>query len=237
MSPVGRIVTDALTAMGPNNEAESFITNEQRVQIIDGIFQGYYAGHSQDFIFDNNRRWTANIALLAELYPDCKIVCCLRSPAAIVDSFERLFQKNPLNLSVAYGAVANTTVYERVSEIMKPIGVVGFALNAFRSAFFGPHHDRLVCISYDDLCQFPQAIMTELTRALDLPPHNYQFDAIEQIPGAEQFDKDISTPGLHTLKPKVTYEQRPSVLPPDIWKALPVPFWEVNETATVMPVV
>lgn len=234
MTPVGSIVTNALQAMGPQNEADSYITDEQRVAMIGGIFEGFYWDEGADFIFDNNRRWTANAGVLAECFPDSKIVCCVRKPAAVIDSFERLFQKNPLNLSVIYGAQANLTVYERVNELMKPTGVVGFAFNALRSAYFGPYKDRLLLVPYDDLCRFPDAVMQDLTRALHLPSHNYRFDAIEQIPGVEQLDKDVSTPGLHTLKPKVVYEHRQSVLPPEIWNALPPSFWEVKEEATIV---
>jgi sulfotransferase len=231
-SPVGQIITTALGAMGPSNEARCFLWSEQRIEMLRGIFMGYYDLDQRAILFDNNRRWTANIALLAELFPKCKVVCCVRSPAAIVDSFEQLFQANPLALSVVYGSKPNTTVYERVREIMGSNGVLGFSLNALRSAFYGPHADRLVLVNYDDLARFPQAVMDDLTKTLPLPPHNYRFDAIEQIPGAEQFDKDLATPGMHTLKPKVVYEDRKSVLPPDIWNSLPEPFWLSSKELT-----
>ena len=228
MSPVGRIVTEALAAMSAN-EAKAFINDGQRRAVINGIVDGYYADDFHNVIFDNNRRWTANASLIAECFPDAKIVCCVRSPAAIVDSFERLFQQNPLNLSVAYGQQANTTVYERATELMKPTGVVGFALNAFRTAFFGLNRDKLVLVRYDDLARFPAQVMRDLSEQLVLPAHNYNFQAIEQIPGAEQFDRDVSTPGLHTLGPKVVYSERTTVLPPDVWRSLPPAFWEVKE--------
>jgi sulfotransferase len=233
MSPTGRIVTTTLEAMGTSNEAAMFVTDKQRLNIIRSIFDAYYADDMHNVIFDNNRRWTANISLLAECFPDSRMVCCVRSPAAIVDSFERLFQSNPLNLSVAYGSIANTTVYDRTTELMKPTGVVGFALNAYRTAFFGPHKDRMLTITYDDLARFPAQVMTDVTKALGLPDHNYQFDAIEQIPGVEQFDREVSTPGLHTLGSKVVYTERQSVLPPDIWRNLPPPFWQVKEEVII----
>jgi sulfotransferase len=233
MSPLGRVVTEALQAMGPSNEAESFLTDAQRRDMLRGIVDGYYSNNEHQIIFDNNRRYCANMALLNELFPGSKVIACLRAPAAIVDSFEQLFQQNPLSLSVIYGGVSNTTVYKRVQDLMSPDGVVGFALNAFRSAFFGPHKENLLCVDYDSLARFPAALMEDLSKALELPPHNYNFDAIEQIPGAEQFDRDVATPGLHSLKPKVVYEPRQSVLPPDILRSLPPAFWvkeEVTQT-------
>jgi sulfotransferase len=232
MSPVGSIVTAALTAMGPQNEAKAFLTKMHRERIIRGIFDGYYENIDHQIVFDNNRRWTANVGMLAAVFPESKVVCCVRSPNAIVDSFEQLFQKNPLDLSAAYGGVANTTVYGRMGEVMAPGGVVGYALNGLRSAFFGPYKDRLMLVEYDDLARFPAAVVADLTAELGLPVHNYKFDFIDPIPGAEQFDQDVSTPGLHSLKPQVVYENRPSILPPDIWNNLPAPFWRVKEEVT-----
>lgn len=237
MTPVGKIVTDTLNAMGPGNEADGFVTNVQRANILRGIFADFYMDEIQTkkAIFDNNRRWCANASLLAELWPESKIICCVRAPAAIADSFERLFQKNPLNLSVIYGQQSNLTAYERVMEIMKPTGVMGFALSSFRTAFFGPHKDRLHIIDYDDLCRFPGDVLNDLHQVTEQPPWEYNFKQIEPIPGAAEFDRDISTPGLHDLKSSVVFEQRQSVLPPDIWDSMPPPFWRVKERVTSAP--
>lgn len=232
MSPVGRIFSDVHTSLGPANEANSFITDKKRRDILKGLFESYYKDCGASIIFDNNRRWTANINVLAALFPDSKIVCCVRTPREIVDSFEHLFFDNPLGLSIIYGGTSNTTIYDRVTALMAPTGVLGFALNAFRSAIYGPHKDKLLCVEYDHLARFAPAVMTELTTALQLPHHNYNFDKIDPIPGAAQFDLDVATPGLHDLKPQVVYEQRASLLPPDLWHNLPPAFWRVKEGAT-----
>src|SRR6266700_3481221 len=118
MSPVGNIVTNAFAAMGPSNEADSFVSDDQRREMLRGLVENFYYNDEHPIIFDTNRRWTANASLVHELFPDSKIICCLRSPAAIVNSFERLFQSHPLSLSVIFGARANTTVYERVADLM-----------------------------------------------------------------------------------------------------------------------
>lgn len=234
MTPVGRIVTETLQAMGPGNEADGYITNAHRTRILRGVFDGYYepAANFKSVVFDNNRRWCANVALLTNLYPRSRIICCMRQPAEIVDSFERLFQAHPLNLSVIPGARANTTVYERAAAIMKPDGVVGFALNAFRSAYFGDLREQLILVEYSDLCRYPGLTMANLHKELRLAHFNYDFNKIEPIPGSTEFDRDVSTPGLHDLKPKVVYQPRTPVLPPDLFNALPPAFWRVKEPAT-----
>jgi sulfotransferase len=236
MSPVGKIVTEAVTSMGPDNEAEGFIDDAQRDRILRLIFMGFYADCAADVVFDNNRRWTANAALLRQVFPGAKIICCMRHPAAVVDSFERLFRSHPLSLSKIYGARANLTVYDRTSAIISSDGVLGFALNAFRDAFFGPDKDALVIVNYDDLCRFPERVLADIHLAIDLKPFAYDFTKIEPIPGAAEFDKRVATPGLHDLKPRIVYEKRNSILPPDLYAKLPKPFWyptsSVNETAT-----
>lgn len=235
MSPVGRVITDALVSMSPENEAHSFISEKQRRDVLTGIFDSFYKPLHKKVIFDNNRRWTCNASGLATLYPGCKIICCVRSPAAIVDSFERLTRANPLALSKVYGTQANLTVYQRTSEIMSGEGVVGFALNGLRDAFFGPERARLCIVNYDDLCRFPSHVLSDIHKVIGEDPFPYDFDNIESIPGSEKFDEQIATPGLHDLKPKVIYEGRMSILPPDLFAALPKPFWlppPVKETAT-----
>lgn len=233
MSPVGHAFTSALTALGPDNEAMRFIAGRQRLAMLRGLIDGYYADlNGAEVAFDNNRRWTANVGSISALYPDCKLLCCVRDPRAIVDSFERLFQAHPLDMSLIYGARANTTVYERVQELMKPTAVLGFSLNALRSAFFGPERERLLLVAYDDLCRFPAAVLEDIYAAIDEPSFNHNFENILPVPGAADFDQELGTPGLHDLKPKIVYEERTTILPPDIFEAIPVPFWRLNEKAT-----
>lgn len=233
-SPVGRVFTDVVTALGVSNESSLFLNDTKREAILRGIVGGYYYDLPIDVkvVFDNNRRWTANASALAKLWPECKLLCCVRAPVAIVDSFERLAQNSPLSASAIVGGVGNTTVYERVHELMKAQGVVGFSLNALRSAFFGPERDRLLIINYDDLCRFPAAVVKDIYEALGEEPFNHDFGNISPIPGAAEFDSELAAPGLHDLKPAVVYEPRTTILPPDIWKSLPAPFWGLNGSET-----
>ena len=233
MSPVGRIVTETLQSTGPDNEADGFISHDARLRVLRGVISAFYADIPSEFIFDNNRRWCANMALLDKMYPKSRVICCVRPPAAVVDSFERLFLRNPLDLSMIYGGQSNLSVYDRVAAIMRPTGVVGFALNAFKSAFYGPHRDKLLVVNYDDLCRFPAQIMDDLHAALKIAPFSYTFDKIAPVPGSSDFDQHVRMPGLHDLKPTIVYEDRASILPPDIFHSLPAPFWYVKKEATI----
>src|SRR5208282_730731 len=224
-SPVGQCVTALHRAMSGVNEAHWFITDEQRMRGLRALFTAYYADIKADIVFDTNRRWCANMSLILSLFPDAWVLCCVRDLIAVIDSIERLLQAHPLTLSTIIGLESGTTVFGRVKRLMDPAGLVGYALNAVQEAFYGPHNYRLLMINYDDLARFPGIILAKIHEKLELPTFEYTFDAIEQIPGAALFDASIGTPGLHSLKKRVEYVPRTSLLPPAILNTLPKPFW------------
>jgi sulfotransferase len=235
MSPVGRVFTDTHAAMSVDSEAEIFLDDDTRVRILRALFSAYYADKGADVIFDNNRRWTANADLLMTLFPMSRIICCVRDPKAIVDSFERLLRSHPLAVSKIIGMQSNLNVYSRFDHYMSAEGVLGFAYYALRDAFWGPAKDRLLFIEYDDLSRFPKEVLEDLHKVLNLPKFKYDFENIEQLPLTKEFDARIGTPGLHDLKGKVVYEPRTTILPPDIYNRVPGPFWRVNKEATKAP--
>ncbi len=229
-SPVGQMITDLHHAMSGVNEAHWFIDNDQRLRILRGVFSAYYA-ESREIVFDTNRRWCANIALVRAMFPEAWVLACVRSPVAVVDSLERLLQNHPLTLSTMIGLTTNTTVFERVKRFMAPEGLVGYAWNATQSAYYGQDRNRLIIVNYDDLARFPGKLLVEIHEKLELPAFEYDFENIEQLSGTDLFDQSIGTPGLHSLKKRVEYVPRTSVLPPAVIASLPRPFWERNVKA------
>lgn len=231
MSPIGQVVTDAVTAMGERNEARSFITDVDRGAIVKAVFNAYYAG-SRPHVFDNNRRWLGNMDLVARLWPDALVIAMVRPVAEIVDSFECVFRAGIIKPSVIYGGLSNTTVYDRFDVMMQKGGVIGYAHDALKDAWYGSHKDRCLFIEYGMLASKPQETMDVITAACRLPPWKYDFDKIQQVPGAVEFDQQLSTPGLHALMPTVKMDNRAFILPPDIVGKCPAPFWRVKKPAT-----
>lgn len=225
ISPLGAMVPALRRSMSPEQETHVRVTTRQRFRIIEAIFDAYYEEHLDKVVFDTNRRWCADIALTATLFPGSRVLACVRSPALIIDSFERLFQKNPLPLSTIIRCDPNGTVYDRVPVMMANDGVVGYAYNALRQAFYGPHSNRLILVEYTNLATAPAETMAWIHDQLGFGKFDYDFDHIKQIPDADLFDNSIGTPGLHVLKEKVEYAPQPPVLPPDVASRLPPAFW------------
>jgi hypothetical protein len=74
--------------------------------------------------------------------------------------------------------------------------------------------------------------MDDIHDVLEIPRFKYNFDDIQPLSGAEEFDDGLGAPGLHSLKSKVVYEQNKTILPPDVWQGLPKPFWVIKKETT-----
>lgn len=103
------------------------------------IFNAYYDDtRHKEVIFDTNRMWTARIHQLIELFDDFKIICCVRNPAWVMDSFEKIYRKNPFNYSKIYEPQNRYTIYSHCESLVSG-GNVGAAWTALKEAFYGKY--------------------------------------------------------------------------------------------------
>jgi sulfotransferase len=216
-SPVGPLFNQLLNAMGAGSEFSVFIDEEQRQDVLRGVFDGYYRKiHLQKVVFDTNRLWCSRLAALSKLFPDSKVIACVRDPIWVLDSFERLIRKNALLVSRMFPGEANATVFTRVDHLTGKLGTVGFAWNALQEAFYGDHaRGRLIVIDYEALTREPEATISRLYELLSLPPFEHDFNNVSYEGGGE-FDQMLGVPGLHTLGQKVEFTQRRTILPPEL---------------------
>jgi sulfotransferase len=83
-SPVGSLVNHMLEAMSNDQEYSVFLSDQQKRQLLISIFANYYQDQFQggaEVIFDTNRIWCSKLALIQELFPEAKIICCVRNMA------------------------------------------------------------------------------------------------------------------------------------------------------------
>lgn len=64
------------------------------------------------------------------LFPNSKVVCCVRHVPWIMDSLERLIRENAFELSGIFGFESLNTVYTRVNRLAMSEGLGGPALDA-----------------------------------------------------------------------------------------------------------
>ncbi|EJN6828877.1 sulfotransferase family protein [Vibrio cidicii] len=225
-SPVAGLVGGCLEQMGAGSEFYTFFDQQKRKRICTALFDAYYQDQSAyEVIFDTNRLWTARLHQLDALFGEVKVICCVRNPAWVLDSFELIYRKNPLEYSRMYNPQTRQTVYSRCESLMAGSGVVGSAWAALKEAYYGEHSARLLLIDYDILAQYPQRTMQLLYQFLGYPAYSHDFDNVDYQ--ANEFDLQLGSKGLHDVKRKVALHPRTSILPPDLFKKYSeMAFWE-----------
>jgi sulfotransferase len=216
-SPVGVMYMALESAMSRRNETAVFFTDQQRRDVLRGVFTNYYgATQIEKLVIDTNRIWTAKLPALTQLFPEAKVICCVRNIAWIMDSIERLVRKNAFELSGMFGFEPGSTVYTRLNRIATSDGMVGFALDALKEGFFGEHGSRLVLVEYEALARAPASTIAHLYAALGEPLFAHDFDNVEYE--ADDFDLALGAPGLHSIRRKVDWIERQTVLPPELFR-------------------
>ncbi len=99
-SPVAGLMNGALEQMGANSESYSFFDENKRKAISKALFQAYYSDTSQAPLFliptGNGQPGYTN---WLSFFDDFKVICCVRNPAWVMDSFEKIYRKNPFDYS------------------------------------------------------------------------------------------------------------------------------------------
>ena len=97
-SPVGPLFNAMLRETAMNKEYGVFIDTAMRRKLLHGVFDAYYADAEPGSItFDTNRMWTAKMSALAQMYPDARVICCVRNTAWGIDRVESLIQRNAID--------------------------------------------------------------------------------------------------------------------------------------------
>jgi len=225
-SPVGGMVQAMLNTFTVGHETSVFLDEERRRAILRAIVAAYYTPQAEkEVLFDTNRIWTARLPLLRALYPGARVICCVRDVAWILDSFERLVRRNAFEPSRLFATPEErATVFSRTEVLANRDRVVGFAWSALKEAYYGEHSDALLLVEYDLLCQKPEACLRLIYDWLGEPWFDHDFEAVDY--DEPEFDRQVGAPGLHAVRRKVTWEARPTVLPPDVFeKFASLAFW------------
>lgn len=211
-------------ATSRENPTSLLLSEDQKWALRRSVFTALYPGEGQ-VVFDKNHMWCMKLPLIASLFPAAKIIACVRDVSWIMDSFERLYQSNPLETAAMYGFRAGTTVYTRVSKLAAPEGVVGMALDALKEAYYGAHRSRLMLVRYDRIATNPGAVMDEIYEFIG--ERNFNHDFANVAFACSEFDAAVGMPGLHSVSGPVEFKPRKTILPPHLFdKFRDDAFWQ-----------
>jgi sulfotransferase len=228
ISPVARLVSGLMRDMSGKNPTAMFVSDEQRLRVLKSCIEGFYAHiHPDQVVFDTDLGWPAKLPVLARTYPKAKVICCVRSPAFVLDSLERLARGSALGPSGLIAFDAEDTVYARAETLMAPRGLVGYPLAALKGAICDERCERLMLLRYETLTATPAKALAEIYAFIGQPSFEHDPRHIEPDLDALDFDDRAGVNGLHAL-PQLGCGVPPrTVLPADlVSKYHADAFWE-----------
>lgn len=227
-SPVSSLFRAVEDATATRMETSVFITNEQRKMFLKSMFSTYYySDWDSKVVFDTSRMWCARASLLSNLFPDSKMICCVRDLSWIMDSFERLYKLNEQKPSGIYNFDTGGTVYSRTWGIADANGVVGYSLNALKEAYYSEQSKNLYLVDYDDLCKDTHKVIRSIYSFIDEDDFKHNYDDVEYSAG--EFDKQLGAEGLHDVRSKVEWKPRKTILPDDLFNRFKSDnFWKLK---------
>jgi len=218
-SPVAGLMDAVLGRVSAGSELAPLVGTEQRKRLLRALFDAYYADLAQDVeaVIDTNRAWTGRLPALVELFPDARIICCVRSVAWIMDSLERRVRENAFEHTRLFNTPAErNSVYSRVDTLAQRDRLVGAAWSNLKEAMYSEHADRLLVVEYDYLVQRPKQVLDLIYQFLREPGFDHDFDNVAY--DAPAFDAQLGVEGLHSVRPRVEPEPRRTILPPDLFE-------------------
>ena len=224
-NPLARFVKSVVTETyaGPGYALEC--TEKMRSALIKNLIETYHTDYPGEVNFNTNRGWSLLLHILANTFPDAKLICCVRDIPWILDSFEKLFRNNPYTISRLYSENERETVYTRATALMSPGHSLRFPYDCLKEAITGPQKRKIVLVDYDQLISKPELVMRGLYNFIGEPYFEHDFNNVEA--SYDEYDAEAGIYGLHKIRNKVEYIKRDTILPPDLWKQYSsLEFWK-----------
>lgn len=230
-SGLGSLVSGAMQIMSPGTDVGSAVSEQQRKDILRGLFDNYYQSLTdRPVVVDTNRQWTSRMTLINRLFPEARVIACVRDLSWVVDSLELQVRNNPYHFTRLFGPNNQGTVFGRAEALMGHDALIGRAYTGLKEAFYGEHSASLLVIEYDLLAKAPEKIMPLVYQFLGEPEYLHDFENVEY--DAPEYDEALGVSGLHKVRPKVEFVSRRTILPPDLFKRFQgMEFWrDLNAT-------
>ena len=222
-SPVQGLTGNSIDVI-TSGENNLNITEDQRKNLMYGVFDGYYKHIEKPVIFDSCRGWTKKTPFLKALFPYTKILCPVRDIVSILNSFEVLFNKNYFYTKQINEKIFSENLFIRIQELFQReiINYYSFLLEGYAM-----NPEMIMLIDYENLCKTPEKTMRKVYEFLERPYYSHDFENVEY--SNENFDKSCNLKDLHTVKKKVEYNPPRCILPPEIvqkYNEMNMEFWK-----------
>jgi len=216
-SPLADMLSVLVAEMSSKNDFSVVVSDVQRAAVLDAVVHAFYGGFGGIAVaFDTSRVWCGQMPLLATLFPESKLIICVREIPWVLDSVERLVRKQPLNVNKIFRFNPHVNVFSRAEALTDPKGMVGFSFQTTKDAFYSDlAPGRVLLLTYESLTTTSKASMQAIYKFIDEPWFEHDFEHVEY--NADEFDARLGLPGLHTVHKKVAKPDRVSILPLELF--------------------
>lgn len=203
--------------MSTKNEFQAQLNDPQRLEILKGIIENYYCGQQdKKYIFDTSRAWQKWLHVLVKIWPNVKVISCVRDVGWIADSVERMHKERPWTVSRFWeDGIGSATVFDRVNGLQRSGNLVGYGLAALSEGLSSEQSDRILMVDYDLLTEFPRDVMAHIYQWLDIPYFEHDFNNVKFEGNAA--DAICDNMELHTVRPVVRPNIRKTILPQELF--------------------
>lgn len=229
---MGALFSGMLNQFSAGSEFGPVLDQPMRRRLLRSLFDTYYADYAdKNLIFDTNRLWCAKMPALLDLFPDTKVIACVRNVAWVMDSIERLYRANPYeNTKLFNDDNERNSVFSRVDTLAQRNRLVGYSWCALKEAYYGEHAGSLLLVDYELLARAPDKCMRLFYDFIGQPMFEHDFENVQY--DAPEFDQALGLSGLHKVRPKVAMVARRTVLPPDLFAHYAaLSFWQTGDSS------
>lgn len=216
--PLFDIAKSYMTARDTHVGMKSIISDDRLKDLILDMFNSFYKD-GNEVCFNTNRSWTSEVPFIKSIFPNYKMIVCVRHIPWILDSFEVLERKNPLELKPLYDYKNLSNVYQRSHALMGALpdvaGRVAGPLESLKHLAYSEDRYDVMFIDYDALVQHPREVMKLVYNYIEEEWFEHDFDNVGTK--FEKYDMEAKIKDLHTVRDKVGYNKRTTILPKDLW--------------------
>ena len=174
-----------------------------KIGVLKSVLQGYYEHIPKSIVFDKDRGWVQLIPVLESvLQKKVKMVICVRNPAEILSSFEKLRRENPLFFTRADKHLREgSSIATRAYYYAGPEGPLGLSHRNIKDAITMGYLDRFLFIDYNLFCGNPKSQLKRIYDFFEMPHFEHNLKNITQ---EEKYnDQAVGLPNLHKIKPEL----------------------------------
>ena len=212
--PLARFVRAIITESSSQGGYRFECPEEKRKKIIENLFDTYCDAQGKEVYFEMNRGWPLMIHTLKDLYPDSKMIMCVRDMVQVINSFEWLYRKQPYSFSTMFSTDEATNVYTRAESLLNPGRTVGFAYNCIKQGITSEHKSSIMVLDYVQLAHNPERMVKLIYKFVGEPYFEHDYSNVEA--SYDDFDRDVGLTGLHTTRKVIQYQEQEMILPPDL---------------------